>query len=224
MTRPMPVPFDRPDSIRQLADAVQLGDRGSRLRERLSGTRCRPTCRRWAARVRTMLRAELLDDLRAGGDDVADCPAADAAPRTVRSGRAGSPCGNVGNARSSTIPVISQWPVTESLPGERLRHAPERRTSGCAHRRDRPGKRAQSRPSPRDRQRAAACSGDLPARCFRACRCPRRRTGAASGRAPMPAPSSTSTIARVERRMGHTGGAVRVSPARTGSSLPIAGS
>ena len=31
---------------------------------------------------------------------------------------AGKPCGNVGNGRSSTIPIISQWPVTESLPGD----------------------------------------------------------------------------------------------------------
>ena len=32
--------------------------------------------------------------------------------------RAGSRAGNVGNGRSSTRPIISQWPVTESLPGD----------------------------------------------------------------------------------------------------------
>ena len=31
----------------------------------------------------------------------------------------GNPFGNTGNARSSTMPIISQCPVTESLPGER---------------------------------------------------------------------------------------------------------
>ena len=31
----------------------------------------------------------------------------------------GEPVGKVGNGRSSTIPISSQWPVTESLPFER---------------------------------------------------------------------------------------------------------
>ena len=29
-----------------------------------------------------------------------------------------NPWGNVGNGRSSTMPISSQWPVTESLPGD----------------------------------------------------------------------------------------------------------
>ena len=32
-----------------------------------------------------------------------------------------------GTARSSTMPIISQWPVTESLPGRRFRHAADGR-------------------------------------------------------------------------------------------------
>ena len=30
----------------------------------------------------------------------------------------GKPFGNTGNGRSSTMPIISQWPVTESFPGD----------------------------------------------------------------------------------------------------------
>ena len=30
----------------------------------------------------------------------------------------GKPSGNTGNGRSSTMPIISQWPVTESLPAD----------------------------------------------------------------------------------------------------------
>ena len=36
----------------------------------------------------------------------------------------GKPCGKVGNGRSSTRPISSQWPVTESLPGEASRMRP----------------------------------------------------------------------------------------------------
>jgi len=37
----------------------------------------------------------------------------------ARMSGAGKPFGNVGNARSRTRPVSSQWPVTESLPADR---------------------------------------------------------------------------------------------------------
>ena len=30
----------------------------------------------------------------------------------------GNPFGNTGKGRSSTMPIISQWPVTESFPGD----------------------------------------------------------------------------------------------------------
>ena len=35
-----------------------------------------------------------------------------------RMASSGNPAGNVGKARSSRSPISSQWPVTESLPGE----------------------------------------------------------------------------------------------------------
>ena len=44
-------------------------------------------------------------------------------PRPIRRSNSaitsrGKPDGNVGNGRSSTMPIISQWPVTESLPAD----------------------------------------------------------------------------------------------------------
>src|SRR5262245_28983536 len=54
---------------------------------------------------------------------VPDATTLPSVPRPIRCSNsaitsAGNPCGNVGNGRSSTMPIISQWPVTESLPGD----------------------------------------------------------------------------------------------------------
>jgi hypothetical protein len=76
------------------------------------------------------------------------------------------PLGNTGNARSSTMPIISQWPVTESLPGE-ASPCGRSPTARPAERADRP--RAQmdeaiqtQRPQRRDCQRESP--GDVPQR------------------------------------------------------------
>ena len=100
-----------------LAAAIQLRDRhdvfvrgnlkhavGRRVDDRRAGAH--------------VLRAELVDDRRAGRRLVARTPPADAALELGDDVRAGSHSGNTGNGRSSTRPIISQWPVTESLPGD----------------------------------------------------------------------------------------------------------
>src|ERR671912_859685 len=134
-----------------------------------------------------------------------------ASNRSIRS--RGKPCGNVGNARSSTIPVISQWPVTESLPGERSAMRPNAAV-GCVVG-GMPGRGAMH-PSPR------ACSvGVCTATCrhmFPSVSLPSSPYEPASGRAPTPAPSSTSTIARL--RGGGVTPVARCASALRGQVVP----
>ena len=116
MTRPTPRPV--PTSSKAIStEAIQLVDRddflvrgnlehavGGRVDDRLA--------------ARHVLPPELVDDRGAGGRLVAERAAADARLRRPASGRPEIRSGNVGKGRSSTSPMSSQCPVTESLPGE----------------------------------------------------------------------------------------------------------
>ena len=122
-----------------------------------------------------VLGAELVDDRRAGRGLVAEHAAAGLAARTRRGAPRENPFGNTGNARSSTMPIISQCPVTESLPAEASAMRPTAvGTLDAALRRRRRAERgdaAETERAQRRQRRAARRS-----RCGRACRCPRRRT------------------------------------------------
>ena len=141
-----------------------------------------------------VLGAELVDDRRAGRRLVAEHAAAGQARELVDDRRRRSRAETPGNGRSSTMPIISQWPVTESFPADASAMRPTA-AAGAA------GGSADRRAPRRDRGRARAASGAAaePARrCCRACCCPRRRTPSASGNSPMPTLSSTMTMARVK--------------------------
>ena len=104
----------------------------------------------------------------------------------------GNPFGNTGNGRSSTMPIISQWPVTESFPGDASAIRPDRR--GRRRRRRRTRRCAATRPSPARAASAPAaesCRAMLPSVSL-----PSSPYVDASGNSPMPTLSSTMTMAR----------------------------
>ena len=119
----------------------------------------------------------------------------------------GNPCGKTGNGRASTTPIISQWPVTESLPAEASAirpTAPVALPAGGAP----PNITTRSRPSARSvgtrsgTRRAMWPSVSLPSSPY----C------AASGSSPMPAPSSTITMARLNAAVERDGMMVLIQP------------
>ena len=158
--------------IRDLARAIQLRHRHDRPRARRSGTRCRPTCRRSSAPVRMC---------SAPSSSMIAVPDAAMLPSTAAAGAASelgdhvrrkAVAGTPGTARSSTMPIISQWPVTESLPADAsamrptapaLASEPARRSRQIAARRGRRPERARS---------VGQLQRHAPARCCRACCCP----------------------------------------------------
>ena len=111
-------PEAEPDHLeRNLAPAIQLRDRhdvfvrgdlehavGRRVHDRLAGPH--------------VLVAELLDDGRAARGLVGRGAAADSPLELVDDLARETRSGNTGNGRSSTRPISSQWPGTESLPGD----------------------------------------------------------------------------------------------------------
>src|SRR6266850_6179133 len=99
----------------------------------------------------------------------------------------GKPCGNVGNGRSSTMPIISQCPVTESLPGDASAMRPYAPRASS----DAPPS-ATSLPRPSDR-RAGTLSGTRRAM-LPSVLLPSSPYDEASGSAPMPTLSSTMTM------------------------------
>src|SRR5688572_3328620 len=108
----------------------------------------------------------------------------------------GKPWGNTGNGRSSTSPISSQWPVTESLPGEASAILPKaaRGAASCG------GPMRATRPRPSDRSagtRSGASRAMLPSVSL-----PRSPYAPASGNSP--APTLSSTI-RMTRRMAAGG-------------------
>ena len=120
-----------------------------------------------------VLRAQLLDDLACPTrprcrSSAGRCSASKSLDQLAAESRAETS----GTARSSTMPVISQWPVTESLPGERSAMRPNA-AAGSAGGRD----AAERRDAPEPQRLQGGHVHSRPAgRCCRACRCPRRRT------------------------------------------------
>src|SRR5260221_3287922 len=120
-------------------------------------------------------------------------------PRPVRRANStmtsgGKPLGKPGNARSSTMPIISQWPVTESLPADASAMRPQAtlRIADCRLLIDAPIDAMRSRP--RDRSVgtfSGTCFAMLPSVLL-----PWSPYAAASGNSPMPTLSITMTIAR----------------------------
>ena len=77
-------------------------------------------------------------------------------PRELRRATSvGNPSGNTGNGRSRTTPIISQCPVTESLPAEASAMRPTRRRTGRL-RRDCAWPSAATRPRPSARSVGSA--------------------------------------------------------------------
>ena len=129
---------------------------------------------------------------------VAQDRAADRAPRTARSPRAGSRPGRAGTGSRSTMPIISQCPVVVSLPAERSAHA----CRGRSRRRPRgtTPSTVVSSPRPSASRLRRVRGRPRPRRRGPACRSPRRRTPAASGASPTPNESHTMTTPHVARR------------------------
>ena len=104
---------------------------------------------------------------------------------SARAGRSGSRAGRSGTARSSTMPIISQWPGRAVLARGASRSCRPRAPHGIRERRARPAGAA-ALPSPsdlQDRQRQPARElGDVQQRVG----CRGRRSRAASGISPMP--------------------------------------
>ena len=104
------------------------------------------------------------------------------------------------------------------LAGRTLRAIRPKEAVGCAG-----GGYPEGGNAPEPQRLQRACAPPPAGTRFRACRCPRHRM------CPRRGVADTSAVQHEhdrtgERRRGHSGSAVRVSPARTGSSLPIAGS
>ena len=108
---------------------------------------------------------------------------------------AGKPSGYVGNGRSVTMPIISQWPVVVSMPRLRSRRRPY--TDGAARRGGQP-RSGMMFPRPR----ACIVGTSRPPTASATCSSveePAVPKSAASGRSPAPTASSTITHARGTR-------------------------
>ena len=101
------------------------------------------------------------------------------------------PSGKTGNGRSSTRPIISQWPVTESFPGDASRIRPNA-PSGVARAPFSPIFATAASPS----ERSVGTSSSTCRARFPRVSLPSSPYRAASGSSPTPTPSRTITIAR----------------------------
>ena len=102
-----------------------------------------------------------------------------------------NPFGKTGNGRSSTIPIISQWPVTESFPADASAirpYAPVRAPSSGA------GPIAATRPRPSERNVGSARGTRLAM--LPSVSLPWSPYALASGNSPMPTLSMTMTMTR----------------------------
>ena len=106
-----------------------------------------------------VLGAEPIDDLGARRDDVAERAAADAPLELGDDVRRKTRRETSGNGRSSTMPIISQCPVTESLPGDASAMRPKA-PRGVA-----PAPASPRRAARRGRGPATAASGRAAATC-----------------------------------------------------------
>src|SRR5258706_4833482 len=107
-----------------------------------------------------------------------------------------NPFGNVGNARSSTMPIISQWPVTESLPAEASAMRPHAtvRIADCGLRIALPIAPTRSSPSARSvGTSSGTCLWMLPSVLL-----PWSPYAPASGSSPTPTLSITITMTRLK--------------------------
>src|SRR5262245_28862178 len=108
---------------------------------------------------------------------------------------AGNPLGNTGNGRSSTSPMSSQWPVTESLPGDDSAIRPNA-PSGVPCKDD--AGRLTRRSSPR--RRSVGTRRPTLLAMFPTVLLPSSPYSAASGNSPMPTLSRTIRMTRSSRR------------------------
>ena len=119
--------------------------------------------------------------------------AADAALELRDDVRRETRAGNVGNGRSSTMPIISQWPVTESLPADASAMRPNAPRGASAA----PATPPSVDERGRGRARAASAAAAERARAMLpSVLLPWSPYAAASGSSPMPTLSSTMTMTR----------------------------